>query len=106
MGGLPDPNRLSDVLSELIALRGLARSGSDGQLQAVWNEIAGPGIASQTRPQTVKRGILHVAVSNAALLNELVSFHKRSLLAALKERQPQLKIRELKFRLKSDMRKT
>ena len=65
------PQRLGDALSELVALKGLARSGATEQL-------------------------------SAALMYELDSFHKSSLLEALRE-QPGLEINRLKFRLKGSL---
>jgi predicted nucleic acid-binding Zn ribbon protein len=104
MGSASDPQHLSKALAELIALRGLARKRGNSQLQDVWQEVAGAKIGSQSRATVIKRGVLHVSVSNAALLSEIVAFHKTSLLEALKERHAHLKIRDLKFRLKGDLR--
>jgi predicted nucleic acid-binding Zn ribbon protein len=103
-GKAAGPQPLSQALSELIALRGLARVRGESQLAAIWQEVAGATIASSTRVIGVNRGALHVAVANAPLLSELASFHKASLLEALRERHGHLKIRDLKFRLKGDMR--
>ena len=103
MGSRSGPQHLSRTLSELIALRGLAQVRGNKQLQSVWSEISGEAIASQTRVEGIRRGILQVAVSNSALLSELASFHKVSLFEALQEKHPDLRIRDLKFRLRSDV---
>lgn len=99
MVGQPQP--LAKALSELIALRGFARVRGDAQLTSVWSEVAGETIAAQTKVIGIKRGVLQVSVSNSPLLGELVSFHKTSLLKALKKQHADLKIRDLKFRLKA-----
>jgi len=104
MSRSPGPRPLSAVLSELVSLRGLARSGGTAELASLWREAAGAEIAERTRVLGVKRGVLQVAVSNASLLSELASFHHAALLDVLK-RQPHLKIHDLKFRLKGDMAK-
>jgi predicted nucleic acid-binding Zn ribbon protein len=93
------PQRLADAISQLIHVRGLARARGREQLDQVWREIAGSAIAGRTRVTGIKRGVLHVAVSNAAMLNELVSFHRESLLREIKEQHASLGVRELKFRL-------
>ena len=97
------PSPLGQALSQLIALRGLARVRGEPQLAAVWAEIAGPAIAPHTKVMGINRGVLQVAVSSAALLSELASFHKASLLSAFKEKQGHLKVRDMKFRLKGDL---
>ena len=94
---------LSKALSELIALRGLARVGGDSQLAAVWSEIAGEQIAGRTKVLGLKRGVLHIGVNSSALLGQLASFHKQSLLRQLKQ-QRELKIRDLKFELRGDLK--
>ena len=95
------PQHLSQTLSELIALRGLARLRGSAQLDSVWKQVAGPVIATQTQVLGMKRGVLNLGVSNAPLLGELVSFHKESLLRSLQRERPELNIGDLKFRLKS-----
>ena len=96
-----EPQHLSQVLSQLISLRGLARVRGDAQLAEIWKTAAGPQIAAQTRVLGIQRGVLQVGVSNSSLLSELVSFHRFTILDALKREHPHLKIRDLKFRLKT-----
>lgn len=103
MKSAPGPRPLSAALSELVSLRGLARSGGTAELASIWREVAGSTIAEKTRVQGIKRGVLQVAVSNSPLLSELASFHKESLLRSLQQKYPDLKIRDLKFRLKGDL---
>jgi hypothetical protein len=103
IAGKNEPQPLSAALSQLIAMRGLARAGGDAQLTEIWKSLAGPKIAGATRVLNIHRGVLHVAVTNAPLLSELASFHKSSLLAALTEEYPHLRIRDLKFRLRGDL---
>ena len=103
MGSDFDPQHISRALSELIALRGYARRRASVQLQDVWAEAAGAAIAGSTRAQLINRGVLQVAVANAALLSELAGFHRSSLLKCLQKQHPELRIKDLKFRLDSDM---
>jgi predicted nucleic acid-binding Zn ribbon protein len=95
-----DPQPLSQAVADLIALRGLARVRGDEQIQSVWSEIAGERIATRTKVLGIKAGVLSIGVNNSALLNELASFHKMSLLKNLQKQHSELKIGDLKFRLK------
>jgi hypothetical protein len=45
--------------------------------------------------------VLQIGVGNSTLLGELVSFHRFSILSYLQEKHADLKIRDLKFKLKS-----
>ena len=98
-----NPRPLSAVLSELIALRGLARVHGENQLAEIWEQAAGPAIAGKTRIRGLKRGVFEVAVSNTPLLGELVSFHRTSLLEVLQKENPDLQIRNLKFHLNGNL---
>ena len=99
-----EPPRVGDVLSQLFALRGYGRVRGDRQLHDVWREIAGETIAKQTRVSGVKNGVLQVGVASSALLSELAAFHKASLLERLQSEQPLLKVRDIKFKLRGDLK--
>lgn len=95
------PRPLSELLSQVVALRGLARFQGDAQLQEIWSAVAGPQFAASTRAIAIKRNVLQIAVRNAPLLSELVAFHQHLFKATLREKYPHLKIRDLKFVLQS-----
>lgn len=96
-----EPLHVAKALTDLFALRGYARQRADRQLQEAWEAVAGADIAAETRAVAVSRGVLQVEVSNAPLLGELVGFHRTRLLKLLKEKHPDLRIRDLKFRLQT-----
>lgn len=98
-----DPHALGDVLSQLFALRGYGRVRGDRQLQEIWKEVAGETIGQQTRILGVKNGVLQVGVASSALLSELASFHKYSLLERLQADHSQLRLRDIKFKLRGDL---
>jgi predicted nucleic acid-binding Zn ribbon protein len=100
-----EPQHISQALSELFALRGYARVQADTQLQEVWDAAAGSQIAPHTKTAGISRGVLQVGVANAALLAELTAFHKPAILKKLQEQHPELRIRDLKFRLHSDLKR-
>ncbi len=95
------PSPLGDVLSRLMTLRGFGRTQGDRQLTELWQRIAGEMIAERTKVIGLKNGVLQVGVANAALLSELTSFHRHSLLQALRSEAGDNGIRDLKFRLRS-----
>lgn len=98
-----DPQPLAKALSELIAVRGLARVRADAQMAAAWREAAGDKIASRTRVLGLRRRVLQIGVAHAPLLGELASFHRTDLIERLRQQQPDLQIRDIKFVLRGDM---
>lgn len=105
MGSGLGPLHVSRALAELFALRGYAREQGSAQLQAIWNGVAGSDVAPQTRVLGINRGVLQVGVANAPLLAELAGFHRAGLLKQIQTAHPELRIKDLKFRLKSDIKR-
>ena len=99
-----EPHRIGKVLSELIALKGLARVHGVEQLQQAWRTVAGEEIGRQTRVLELSRGLLQIGVANSAVLSELAGFHKEKLLQSLQEQFADLKIRDIKFKRKTDLK--
>lgn len=97
------PQRLSQALSELIAVRGYARVHADARLQSAWGAVAGAAIARHTHAVAIKRGVLQVSVASAALLSELAGYYRVAFLNQLQAEYADLRIRDLKFRLDSDV---
>ncbi|MFH1302920.1 MAG: DUF721 domain-containing protein [Planctomycetota bacterium] len=102
---VPSAVPISQALSELIALKGLGRVRGDQRLKEAWEQAAGEKIAAQTTVQGIKNRIVQVGVENSALLNELNSFHKGSLLQKLQNEYGKQDVRDLRFRLKSKRNK-
>ena len=102
-GGTGAPQRLSNVVTDLIALRGWGQVQGHAQLADAWKKVAGTSVAAATRVVGIRRGVLQVAVGNSPLLSELSAYRRPSLLAALSQEYPELKIRGLKFVLKGDL---
>lgn len=99
-----EPHHVGKVLSELIALKGLARVHGSQQLQQAWQSVAGEEIGRRSRVMDLTRGVLQISVGSSAILNELAGFHKQMLLEKLQQQFAQLKIREIKFKLKTDLK--
>jgi len=98
-----EPDRLGDVLSRLFATRGYGRVQGDRQLQVAWRQVAGEEIARHCRVLTFRNGVLQIGVANGALLSELASFQKQEFLAKFETDFSQLRIRDLKFKLRGHL---
>ena len=95
------PQPIGHALAELIAMRGWARAAANEDLDRLWNEVAGEETARRTKVGAIKRGVLHVHVDSSALLAELAGFRKDELLDELVDRRPELRLKNIKFRLRS-----
>lgn len=108
MEGARGPQSLGQTIAQVVALRGIAQEGSNARLAAAWKDVAGQvageSIVRATRVINLNRGVLLIAVGSAPVLGELASYHKAALLAELKERHADLRIRDLKFRQQGDMK--
>ena len=97
--GLPQgPQQLKDVLGQLFVSRGWGRVSERQYLENAWANAAGEIVAGQTRVLALKRGVLEVEVRGSVLLQELASFHKRKLIAAMKTLLPGHPLKDLRFR--------
>ena len=99
-----EPQHVAKVLSELIARKGLARVHGNQQLQQAWKTVAGEEIGRRSRVMELTRGVLQISVGSSAVLYELAGFHKQTLLENLQQQFAHLKIREIKFKLKTDLK--
>lgn len=92
------PEQLRDILGRLFTARGWGRRQGQLHLERAWTEAAGSEYARYTRVARLRRGVLEIEVANSVLLQELASYHKRRLLAKLRERLPGTTLTDLRFR--------
>jgi predicted nucleic acid-binding Zn ribbon protein len=92
------PQSIGDVLAELMARKNFGRVRGAAAFETAWREAAGAMAAEYTRVGALRGGKLEVTVANSALVQEL-TFQKPELLKALRERLPEEKIRDLRFRV-------
>jgi predicted nucleic acid-binding Zn ribbon protein len=92
------PQKISNILAELMARRGFARVQSTEAYEQAWRDAAGPLAAKYTQVGALKRGTLEVVVANSALVQEL-TFQKIAILQKLAAELPDEKIRNLRFRV-------
>jgi predicted nucleic acid-binding Zn ribbon protein len=95
---MPGPQRIADILSELMARRGYARVQSAEAFDEAWQQAAGALVAQHTRVGSLKRGTLEVIVTNSVLIQEL-GFQKAGILRTLNQLLPDQGIKNLRFRL-------
>jgi predicted nucleic acid-binding Zn ribbon protein len=68
-------------------------------LEDAWARAAGPALAAESRPATLRQGVLTVEVRSASLLAELASFRTQELLGRLTAEDPSGRVRGLRFRM-------
>jgi hypothetical protein len=95
---MPGPERISDILTQLMARRGFARVRGAEAYQAAWNEASGPLGAEYSRVGQMKRGTLEIVVANSTLIQEF-TFQKSFMLGTLNRLLPDHNIKDLRFRL-------
>jgi predicted nucleic acid-binding Zn ribbon protein len=91
------PEKIGNILSELMARRGLGRIQSAELMETAWRQAAGPLAAKYTRIGAVRRGTLEIIVANSTLVQEL-GYQKHDILAALQQSLPDEGIKCLRFR--------
>jgi hypothetical protein len=95
---MPGPERIADILVQLMSRRGFARVQGAEAYHSAWNEAAGPLAAQYSRVGQLKRGTLEVVVTNSALIQEF-GFQKSAILTTLNRLLPDHNIKNLRFRL-------
>src|SRR5579859_2445761 len=72
---------IGDLLGKLLAREpGLARE----MTEAAWREAVGPEVAGMTSVRGVRDGVLTVEVASSALLQELATFYRSSILSSMR----------------------
>jgi len=95
--GAKPPQKIGDVLTDLMARRGYAQVKSNEDCHQAWQQVVGK-LGKFTRAGDIKRGVLHVVVSNSVMMQEL-TFRKAEIVAAMDRALPQHQIRDLRFKV-------
>ncbi len=91
------PSRLGDVLSRLIRSRGLVETSAVEQLNAVWKQVAGAEIGARSTVNKLRDGVLEIAVSNGAVLEQLRSYLHQTMLEKVQAALPESQIRIIRY---------
>lgn len=99
----PGPETLGELLARLFVAKGWGEKRKRVLLEEAWSKAAesvlGPAGKIATKPGSVRKAVLEVHVRDSVLMHEIGQFHKRPLLAKLRELLPSEKIGELRVRL-------
>jgi hypothetical protein len=92
------PQKLGDLLANLISRRGYAQQQVNEEISNAWTHIIGRGLSENSRTGRVRRGVLEILVNNSVALQEL-QFEKRLFLKHMNQALPQHGIQDLRFRI-------
>lgn len=92
------PEPLGEILARLIAARGWGRRQARLHLERAWVAAVGSEQEPHTRVLGLRRGVLEVEVNSPVLLQELASYHKRTLLAKLRQCLPNHMLTDVRFK--------
>ena len=92
------PQPIGDILTQLMARRGIARVRASESWETAWRQAAGEFAAGHTRVGTVRRGVFEVVSANSTLVQEL-TFRKAELINQLTRLLPDEKITGLRFKV-------
>jgi len=95
---MPRPQKIAQVLSELITRRGYARVQATASYDDAWREAVGETLAGFTRVGVVKRGVLEALVANSTMMQE-ITFQKKNILRELARRVPEERIVDVRLRV-------
>jgi predicted nucleic acid-binding Zn ribbon protein len=93
-----EPKTVSSLVEAQLSKLGLADRLIEDQLAAAWESVVGAPNASMSRPVSLKKGELIVAVAQPALKYTFERFHAREILTRLQERFGTATVRVIRFR--------
>ena len=95
----PKPEPMKEILARLFTARGWGRRQARLHLERAWNEAVGAEYEAHTRVLGLRRGIFEIEADSAVLVQELMHYHKRRLLEALRMKLPGQTSKELRFKV-------
>jgi len=78
--------RIADLVPRIMQKSGAAERMGHSQIADAWESVVGAFIAKHSRPVALRRGVLTVAVTQAAVRYDVERRHKAGILARLQER--------------------
>ena len=92
------PQRIGDVVAQLLSRSGYAQTEVNRRYQEVWNRLVGPRFENQSSVGGLRNGVLQVTVANSSVLQEL-TFQKRDFIEKLQTEFSEAVITDLRFRI-------
>jgi len=77
---------------------GLDGVNDGAKLLAAWSRAVGPGLAVHTRPQGIRRGVVHVTVRDSAWMQRM-QMEKAHVLEELRRELGSEQVRDLRLRI-------
>lgn len=91
--------KFGDVLPSFVSAIDRSQHERHDLILAAWPQLVGPSMAPLTRAVAFQDGVLSVRVNNSSLLALLSRTEKPKLLSLLRKKFPQVRIREIRFRI-------
>ena len=92
------PQQIGIAIAELMARRGYGQVEWREQACQAWQAAVGEHLASKCCMGNIRRGVVEVTVASSSVLQEL-AFQKQGLLRKIQHSLPNVKIRDLRFRV-------
>jgi predicted nucleic acid-binding Zn ribbon protein len=89
--------KVGDVVGRVLKRAGIEDRLNHEEVAANWETTVGEFLAKHSRPVSLRRGVLHVAVLQASVRYDLERRWKRDILLRLQERYGPQKVRDVKF---------
>jgi hypothetical protein len=86
----------SEFIAEIIRSAGLAEGMEEEKLRSLWADLAGPYVAKASQPQSLKRGVLTIRVTQPAMRFHLEQM-RGSLLTKIQQAAGNDKIQSIRF---------
>ncbi len=96
------PRPLGSLVNQLLSRRGYAQVMAGQELQSVLEAEVGQQLAGSVRVGNLKRGILHIYLTDAVTHQEL-QFRKRALLSRFQAAMPASRITDIRFHVSASV---
>ena len=91
------PRNIRTVIGDLMIRKNYGKPQSAALLEKAWTEAVGKEFANHTCVGELRRGVLHVVVRSSLIVQEL-NFVKHDILQKLQSNNPDMKVRDVRFR--------
>lgn len=89
--------KIGDVVGRIMKRAGVEDRLNHEEVAGEWEATVGEFLSKHSRPVSLRRGVLHVAVLQAAVRYDLERRWKGDILARLQQRYGPLKVRDIRF---------